>query len=76
MDNLKKQNKFKRAVNGQPVNLYVETLIVTDLTVFEDHKRFAQSTDTNVVFQHMRIYFAHLINGVKNYLYKNLNKNN
>ena len=51
-------------MNGLPIGLYVELLIVTDLTIFEDHKRFAQTSDTNLVFLHMRTYFAHYINGV------------
>ena len=61
---LRLKNKKVRSVNGDPVQLYVETLIVTDLTIYNDHKRFSGSNDQNIVFQHMKIYFSHLLNGV------------
>lgn len=57
-------NRQKRALNGKPVILNVELLVVTDSSVFNDHVRFAGTTNTNQVFSHMRIYFAHLIHGV------------
>lgn len=57
-------NRKKRTLNGEPVQLYVETLIVTDLSVYNDHQRITKSTDQNVVFQHMKLYFSHVINGV------------
>lgn len=47
-----------------PFELYCELLIVTDLSVYEDHKIFAQSTDQNLVFLHMKAYYAHYANGV------------
>lgn len=50
--------------NGQPFNLYVEVLIVTDYTIYEDHQNYAQTNDQNLVFLYMRIYFAHYINEV------------
>lgn len=50
--------------NGQPFDLYVEVLVVTDYTIYEDHQNFAQTTDQNLVFLYMRTYFAHYINGV------------
>ena len=49
-----------------PFNLYVETLVVTDKTVFDDHVRLAQTNDTALVFLHMKAYFAHYMNGVNN----------
>ncbi len=55
----------KRSLNNQPVNLYVETLLVTDLTVYNDHSRWTGSTDQSVIFQSMKIYFAFIFNGVK-----------
>ena len=54
----------KRSNNGVPFDLYVETLVVTDYTVFDDHKIRAGSTDSNKVMSHMRVYFAHLFNGI------------
>ena len=50
--------------NREPINLYVETLIVTDYSVFKSHQDFCKTTDTSKIFQHMRVYFTHLINGV------------
>ena len=53
----------------QPVKLDVDTLLVTDLTVYNDHRRFSGSNDQNVVFLHMKIYFLHLMNGVFEYFF-------
>lgn len=69
---MKKRAKRSRVLdNGQAVNLFVETLIVTDRSVFIDHQRYTKSADPNVVFEHMRIYFSFIINGVGNF--KNFN---
>lgn len=63
-------NRKKRTLNGEPVQLYVETLIVTDYSVYNDHQRITKSTDQNVVFQHMKLYFSHVINGVNKLILK------
>lgn len=42
----------------------VELLVVTDSTVFDNHRKFIGSSNTDVVFLHMRHYFAHFIHGV------------
>ena len=55
---------MKKSNNSQPIPLYVEVLLVADLSVFNDHKQFAGTNDTNQVFMHMKIYYAHLMNGV------------
>lgn len=61
----KRSNRFKKAVNGQPIVLNVELLIVTDLTVYLNFQRITGSTNSANVFSVMRHYYAHLINGVK-----------
>ncbi len=38
--------------------------MVTDYTIFNDHKRFSQANDANKVMFHMRAYLAHLFNGI------------
>jgi hypothetical protein len=58
-----KQHK-KRSVNGSPLTLYVEILVVADSSIYEDHKLFADSTDPAIVRSQMRIYYSHVINGV------------
>jgi hypothetical protein len=64
-DNKKTIGVFiKKKSSMEPVKLYVKLLVVTDPTVFYDHQRFAQTTNTDLVFLHMKIYFAHLINSV------------
>ncbi|RNA38761.1 A disintegrin and metallo ase with thrombospondin motifs 3-like [Brachionus plicatilis] len=45
-------------------------LIVTDSSVFNAHRNFIGISNTDVVFLHMRHYFAHLIHGV-NQRYQN-----
>lgn len=55
----------KRAMqNGQPFQLSVELLIVTDPSIYLDHQRFANTTNQNLVFIEMKAYYAHLVNGV------------
>jgi hypothetical protein len=61
---LRTTNNPNRAVNGQPINLYVEALVVTDTSIYDDHSRFLNTTDQILIFTHMRMYFAHLIKGV------------
>lgn len=61
MDN---QRRRKRALNGQPISLNVELLVVTDLSIYNEHVRYAGTTNQNLVFLHMKIYYAHLIHGV------------
>lgn len=59
-----KKKKTKKRILDKPVELYVELLLVTDRTIFEDHKRYAQTDDNDITFLHMRTYFTHYINGV------------
>ncbi|CAF0730538.1 unnamed protein product [Brachionus calyciflorus] len=56
--------KQKRAVNGQPITLNIELLVVTDLNVYTNFQRLVGSTNSQIVFSVMRHYYAHLINGV------------
>jgi hypothetical protein len=57
-------SRSKRSVNGNPIPLFVEILVVADSSIYEDHKTFAGSTDPHTVLIQMRVYFAHLISGV------------
>ena len=53
--NLKRNDlRFKRN-NELALQLNCEILIVTDLSVYEEHKRFSQSSDRNQVFLHMKV---------------------
>lgn len=62
----KQSSRQQRLVNvvAKPIQLVVELLVVTDRSVFEDHKRFSRTNDTELAFLHMRTYFSHFINGV------------
>ncbi len=51
-------------MNGNPVQANVEYLVVTDASIYNDHSNFINSTDPNLIFQHIRIYFAYLVNGI------------
>ena len=57
--------RSKRQALVKPFPLYVELLVATDFTVYSDHARYTGSSDPVVIFNHMRYYFAHLINGVR-----------
>ncbi len=56
----------KRKVTGQSsiTQFNVETLVVTDYSLYLDHQRYANSTNQDLVLVHMRIYFSHVFNGV------------
>lgn len=56
--------KTKRALNNQPVQLMAELLVVTDLSVYIKQQKFIGTTDMNTTFEIMRVFYAHLINGV------------
>lgn len=55
---------FPRPSTNSPVPLVVELLLVTDPTVYEVHRKFCKTNDKEKIFQHMRIYYSYLINGV------------
>ncbi|CAF1030553.1 unnamed protein product [Brachionus calyciflorus] len=54
----------QRALNGQPVEMDVKTLVVVDATVYQDAKTFLNTNDDLTIFQHIRNYYAHTFNGV------------
>lgn len=55
------QNKERAA--GVTV-LDVETLVVVDNSVYLDHKAYLNSVNDIDIFQHIRTYYAHMLNGV------------
>lgn len=55
-----------KSLNGQPIQLNAEVLVVTDSTVYHSHQAFAGTTNHDATFEHMRLYYAHVINGVNN----------
>ncbi len=68
---IKDDDKFQRNLllkrmkrSDEALQLFCEVLVVTDLSVFEDHLRFSGSSNREKIFLHMKAYFAHLINGV------------
>ena len=58
----RKKNEKTRA-NGKPIQLYVETLLVADQSVYETVSQLTGYTDQDFVFQYMRIYLSHMVNG-------------
>ncbi len=56
--------KQKRNSADKPIDLYVEKLVVADYSVFQSHQIYANTTNTDLVLLHMRIYFSHVIYGV------------
>ncbi len=58
----KKGGGKPRASN--PVQAFVEYLVVTDVSVFNDQARFINSTNQTLVFEHMRLYYAYVVNGI------------
>jgi hypothetical protein len=63
----KQQQRFKQLTKTKrikPIEMFVETLVVTDVTIYEDHKRFTNSNNQKIIFHHMKMYFSHYINGI------------
>ncbi|RNA04998.1 A disintegrin and metallo ase with thrombospondin motifs 3-like [Brachionus plicatilis] len=63
-ENRNEMNKNSRAVDGEPIVADVETLVVIDPSIYEDHKEFLQTNDQEIIFDHIRLYYAHTMNGV------------
>lgn len=42
----------------------VETLVVVDTSIYEDHKNYLAVTNQQTILDHIRIYYAHTMNGV------------
>lgn len=57
-------------MNGQPINLYVELLVVADPTIYTDHQKMLQTSDSSLIFQSMKVYYSHFFNSV-NQQYQN-----
>ena len=55
-----KKSAKKRSLDGQPLSLYVETLVVADKSVYSDHERYSGYADQDIVFLHMKIYLMHV----------------
>ena len=69
----KKQNNIKSAADGSPpVQLYVETLLVVDHSVYDKIVQLTGLTNQNSIFQYMRIYLSHIMNGVNQVYQKSL----
>ena len=54
---------FKRDTNVK-VAAYIETVIVTDVSVYNGFASYLNTTDQNIIFRNMLIYFAFILNGV------------
>jgi hypothetical protein len=54
----------KRALNGQPLNLFVEYLVVVDNTVFTKYQNLYKLDDTRLVLQYLKIHYSHIVNAV------------
>ncbi|RNA34108.1 ADAM family mig-17-like [Brachionus plicatilis] len=61
-----KQVKLRsdRIFNGGPLIINVETLAVLDISIFNYYKNLIQSNDLSLILEHIRVYYAHVINSV------------
>jgi hypothetical protein len=63
VDKLQKKSRTKRALNNNPISLYVEYLVVAECTIYQNMAALLGSSNQNQIFSFMKVYFAHLING-------------
>jgi hypothetical protein len=59
-----KMRQKKRSIMGEPINLFVELLVLVDSSIYQNQKEYIQTNDTNLIFQNMQIYYSHFFNGV------------
>lgn len=65
--NLRKDFRFRpKAVNGQPVVFTLEALVVVDPSVYNLFKTFLNTNNDDLIFENIRAYYAHVMNGVDN----------
>ncbi len=57
-------DRKKREAKQKTIDLFIEYMIVTDTTIYNDNVRYAQTNETNLVFLYMKAYYAHFVNGV------------
>ena len=62
LDTIKSNARIQ--VYQQPLSLFVETLVVTDDSIYNKFKTLFGTNDQNTIFEYMRIYYAHQMNGV------------
>ncbi len=61
-------SKSARSVNGAAVDLTLETLVVTEETIYAKHVSMAQTSNQNLVFLQMKTYYAHYMSSVNKQL--------
>ena len=66
------QSNANATVSSRPNNFDLETRVVTDLSILEQHKIIANTLDNGIAFNNMRIYYSHLLNSVNNIFQKSL----
>ena len=61
---LTSHQRAKRAnpATGQPFNLNIGVMIVTDYSIYLKHQQYLQTTTSGAILTHMKIYFAYYIN--------------
>ena len=56
----------KRAVSGQPITLTVETVVVADYSILLKQRVLLNTTNDDLCFQNMKIYYSHMMAAVTN----------
>jgi hypothetical protein len=56
--------KKPHVINSEPHKLYVETLLVTELSFYNHMKKYTGINDQVILFEYMKIYLSHVMNGV------------
>ncbi len=51
-------------MNGQPLNFYVEYLVVLDSSVYLKYKNIFNQLDDDLILQYLRIHYSHLVHAV------------
>ena len=57
-------NRKRRSLNGDPLNLYIEYLVVVDSSTYAKYQRLYGQLSDELVMQYLKIHFSQLTNAV------------
>ena len=60
----KKSLRQERSLNGAPVSLYVESLFITDSSVYEKYQAIFSTFGQALVLEFMKIFYSQYVNAV------------
>ena len=54
----------KRSINGKPISLYIEYLVVVDRSAFMKYKNLYSQFDDELLIEYLKIHYSQVVNAV------------